>query len=117
MEFTRPYERTRDVLAFLREALTGARVDRSYETFAVEGFRLRLVPKEPPPLLLAALRPRMLRLAGSSADGAITNWLSADDVPRVREAVVADSHLVARILVCPTTDADLVPMLVSSSGV
>jgi probable F420-dependent oxidoreductase len=108
VEFRHPYERTRDMLAFLREALTGARVDREYETFTVTGFRLRLVPQQAPPILLAALRPRMLRLAGSEADGAITNWLSADDVPKVRDAMAADKHLVARIMVCPTTDTDIV---------
>lgn len=106
VEFARPYERTRDVLAFLREALTGARIDREYETFTVTGFRLRLVPEQAPPILLAALRPQMLRLAGSEADGAITNWLSVDDVPKVRDAMAADKHLVARLLVCPSTDTE-----------
>lgn len=102
--FTAPYERTRDTLAFLREALTGGRVQRDYETFSVNGFRLRQVPDQPPPILVAALRPRMLRLAAGDGDGAITNWLSADDVVRVRETMGGDKDLVARIMVCPSTD-------------
>ena len=38
---------------------------------------------EMPPILVAALRPGMLRLAGREGDGAIINWLSADDVRTV----------------------------------
>jgi alkanesulfonate monooxygenase SsuD/methylene tetrahydromethanopterin reductase-like flavin-dependent oxidoreductase (luciferase family) len=48
----------------------------------------------------------MLRLAGREADGAITNWLGAGDVPRVRAELGAGSELAARIFVCPTEDAD-----------
>lgn len=103
-----PYERVRDTLAFLREAFTGGRVDREYETFAVRGFQLKVPVEEPPPVYVAALRPRMLRLAAEQSDGAITNWLSADDVPRVRDVIGADVPLVARILVAATEDVDAV---------
>ena len=54
-----------------------------YETFAVDGFRLGLVPDPPPKLLVAALRPGMLRLAGRESDGAILNWLAPGDVATV----------------------------------
>ena len=51
----------------------------------------------------------MLRLAAAEqSDGAITNWLSADDVPRVRDVIGADVPLVARILVAATEDVDAV---------
>ena len=40
------------------------------------------MPEQQPELYLAALRPGMLRLAGKEADGAILNWLAADDVPK-----------------------------------
>jgi probable F420-dependent oxidoreductase len=81
--FDRPYQRVRDLARFLRAAMGGARVSERYETFAVDGFRLMLVPEPPPRLLIAALRPGMLRLAGREGDGAIINWLSADDVRQV----------------------------------
>lgn len=77
----RPYARCRDTLGFLREALTGQAVTQEYETFEVNRFRLDRVPDPAPPLLLAALRPGMLRLAGREADGVILNWLGAEDVP------------------------------------
>ncbi|MGH9022979.1 MAG: LLM class flavin-dependent oxidoreductase, partial [Acidimicrobiia bacterium] len=83
--FDRPYQRVRDVLRFLRAALAGEKVTCDYETFSVRGFRLaRPLPEEGvPPLLVAALRPGMLRLAGKEGDGAIINWLAADDVRTV----------------------------------
>jgi len=108
--FVKPYERVRDVTRFLRVALTGQKVTESYETFAVNGFRLLHVPEVQPKLLIAALRPGMLRLAGREADGAIINWLAADDVPTVVPYVHQggpDKEIVARIFVCPTDNADL----------
>jgi alkanesulfonate monooxygenase SsuD/methylene tetrahydromethanopterin reductase-like flavin-dependent oxidoreductase (luciferase family) len=67
---------------FLRRALTGERVVFHGETFTVEGFRLSRPAAAPLPIHVAALRPGMLRLAGEVGDGAIINWLSAQDVPR-----------------------------------
>jgi probable F420-dependent oxidoreductase len=109
--FASPYARVRDTVRFLRAALSGAKVSERYETFAVDGFRLSLVPDPPPTLLVAALRPGMLRLAGREGDGAIINWLSADDVRTVAPHVAAGGpgkELVARIFVAPTADADAV---------
>jgi probable F420-dependent oxidoreductase len=104
--FEKPYQRSRDMLRFLREALAGGKVTREYETFSVNGFRLDPAPEVPPALALAALRPGMLKLAAAEADVAITNWLAPTDVPKVRDATGPDCELVARIFVCPTTDAD-----------
>lgn len=106
--FTEPYKRTRDMTRFLRAALTGDKVTETYETFSVKGFRLGIeAPVQPVPILIAALREGMLRLAGREGDGAIINWLSADDVPRIA-GVVNDQgdnkELVARIFVCPNPD-------------
>ncbi|GAA1289548.1 LLM class F420-dependent oxidoreductase [Saccharothrix xinjiangensis] len=106
VEFREPFKRTRDTLRFLKAALSGEKVTEDYETFSVRGFRLERVPAEVPPIMLAALRPGMLRLAGREADGAITNWLGAGDVPKVRAELGDGSELAARIFVCPTEDAD-----------
>jgi probable F420-dependent oxidoreductase len=104
--FVEPYKRVRDTVRFLRQALTGEKVDAEYETFTVRGFRLGRRLEQPPPIYVAALRPGMLRLAGREADGAILNWLSADDVSKVVPEVGAGKAVVARIFVCPTEDAD-----------
>lgn len=109
LPFDRPYARVRDTVRFLRAALAGQRVSERYETFTVDGFRLQLVPSEPPRLLVAALRPGMLRLAGREADGAILNWLAVEDVPTVTRYVHQggpDKEIVARIFVLVDEDAD-----------
>ena len=105
--FDRPYARTRDTLRFLRHALAGERVDEVYETFTVKGFKLSRPVAQVPKILLAALRPGMLRLAGREADGVILNWLSADDVTPCTNEIGTTGSVVARIFVVPTADADL----------
>src|SRR3954447_13899606 len=110
--FDEPYKKTRDVVRFLRQALAGEKIDAEFDTFKVKGFRLGRVPKEQPQILIAALRPGMLRLAGRESDGAIINWLSADDVAKVVPEVesarpdgAGAPEIVARIFVAPTEDA------------
>jgi probable F420-dependent oxidoreductase len=107
--FERPYQRVRDTVRFMRRALTGEKVVEEYETFSINGFRLGLVPKEPVPIMVAALRPGMLRLAGREGDGAIINWLSPDDVAKVVPYVHEGGEgkeVIARIFVLLTEDAD-----------
>jgi probable F420-dependent oxidoreductase len=87
--FERPLARMRDTLRFLRAALAGERIDTAYETFAVRGFALDRPPAAPPPLLVAALRERMLALAGAEADGVCLSLVTPDDVRRVRPAFEA----------------------------
>ncbi|MEU6039586.1 LLM class F420-dependent oxidoreductase [Actinomadura sp. NPDC047616] len=104
--FDEPYKRVRDTLRFLRRALAGEKVTEDYATFSVRGFRLEKAPGTPPPIVLAALRPGMLRLAAREADGAITNWLAPKDVRTVRGVLGDEPELIARLFVCPTADAD-----------
>ncbi len=104
--FVDPYKRVRDTVWFLRSALSGEKVDRDFDTFSVHGFRLARPVAEPPPILVAALRKGMLRLAGREADGAVINWLSADDVKQVAPEVGQGKEIVARIFVCLTEDAE-----------
>ena len=69
----------------LREVLAGGR--------GPGGFRLETPPAAPVPIVLAALRDRMLRLGGELGDGTFVNFLplSATDhvVARVREGEAA----------------------------
>jgi probable F420-dependent oxidoreductase len=107
-EFTEPYQRSRDMLRFLKPALAGEIVDGEFETFTVRRFRLERPPAVPPPILLAALRPGMLRLAAAEADGVILNWLSPADVGTAlaeTKAAGPGFEVAARIFVCPTEDA------------
>lgn len=108
VEFTEPFQRSRDMLRFLRAALAGELVDQQFETFPVRRFRLERPPAVPPQIMLAALRPGMLRLAAAEADGVILNWLSPADVGTALAEVKTDKpdfDVAARIFVCPTDDA------------
>jgi probable F420-dependent oxidoreductase len=106
--FEEPYKKTRDMVRFLKTALTGEKVDAEYDTFKVKGFKLGRTPASVPPILVAALRPGMLKLSGTEGDGAIINWLSADDVKQVAPIVGDGKEIVARIFVAPTEDAETV---------
>ncbi len=112
--FEEPYEKMRDMVRFLRAALEGEKVKEDYDTFSVKGFRLGARPPEPVPILVAALRSGMLRLAGREGDGAIINWLSADDVTTVAPIVHgaapdgAEREIVARIFCAPIDDPETV---------
>ena len=110
LAFENQYRRIRDTLRFLRMAFSGEKVTEEFETFKVKGFRLARVPEQLPPVYLAALRPGMLHLAGREADGAILNWLSAEDVATSvaeveKAAGGAPREIVARIFVIVTEDA------------
>ncbi|WP_406293317.1 LLM class F420-dependent oxidoreductase [Embleya sp. NBC_00888] len=104
----RPYAHVRDMLRFLSRVLAGEMVRERYETLEVDGFGLARVPVVRPKVVVGALRPGMLRLAFSEGDGAITNVLSAADVPRIVAAVgpqPVGKELVVKVFVCPTDDA------------
>ncbi len=111
--FEEPYRQVRDVVRFLRGALAGEKMTGTYGRSTIRSFKLGVRPEVQPPILVAALREGMLRLAGREGDGAIINWLSADDVrtvaPIVHDAAGgAPREVVARIFVAPTTDRDTV---------
>ena len=111
--FVEPYKKVRDVVRFLRAALAGEKISATFDTFEISGFRLGIRPEVTPPILIAALREGMLRLAGREADGAIINWLSPADVRTVAGVVHdaaggAEREIVARIFVCPSENAEVV---------
>jgi probable F420-dependent oxidoreductase len=111
--FERPYHRVRDMVRFLKDAFSGEKVNKEYDTFEIQGFRLGIRPEQPPPIVVAALREGMLKMAGRESDGAITNWLAPSDVVQVAAALRDgaggdDRELVARIFVCPSENAEAV---------
>lgn len=113
--FEDPYRQVRDMVRFLRESMSGQKMTGRYGRSEVKGFRLGLLPAQQPAILIAALREGMLRLAGRDGDGAIINWLSAEDVRTVAPIVQAAGggsvehpakEVVARIFVAPTSGSD-----------
>jgi probable F420-dependent oxidoreductase len=77
--FERPLSRVSDAVDFLRTTLAGGRSDT--------GFKLEQAPSPPPPIILAALRGRMLGLAVEKADGAFSNFLPLSGLERVTAAL------------------------------
>ena len=77
MPFDRPLTKISQTLEFLRAAFSGERTST--------GFKLERAPTEPLPIVLAALRGKMLRLAVEKADGAFTNFLPLAALPKVAE--------------------------------
>ncbi|BAN01837.1 LLM class F420-dependent oxidoreductase [Ilumatobacter coccineus] len=111
--FEEPYKKVRDVVRFLKDALEGEKIKKSYDTFEINGFRLGVRPEQQPKILVAALREGMLRLAGRESDGVIINWLSASDVPMVNKVVQDagggdEKEVVCRIFCCPSENAETV---------
>jgi probable F420-dependent oxidoreductase len=79
MRFEKPLTKVRETVEFLRPVLRGERAPSG-------GFKLERAPEPPVPIVVGALRERMLRLAGEVADGAFLNFLPLASV----ETVVAE---------------------------
>src|SRR3954467_6648981 len=77
MPFEKPLSKMSETVDFLRTALAGERADG--------GFKLERAPEMRVPIILAALRGKMLKLAVEKADGAFTNFLPLAGLPKVTE--------------------------------
>jgi probable F420-dependent oxidoreductase len=77
MPFEKPLTKMSETIDFLRAALSGERADG--------GFKLERAPAGHVPIIVAALRGKMLRLAVEKGDGAFTNFLPLEAVPKVVE--------------------------------
>lgn len=73
--FEKPLSKVRETLDFLDAALAGERTST--------GFKLESPPAQPVPIVLAALRGKMLQLAVERAAGAFTNFLPLGGLPKV----------------------------------
>jgi probable F420-dependent oxidoreductase len=111
MPFDKPLTRIRETVPVLREVLAGGR--------GPGGFKLEAAPSEPVPIVLAALRDKMLRLGGEIGDGTFVNFLplSATEhvVARVREGEAAagrgETEVVCRFFCIPGDGIDMARMM------
>ena len=99
--FERPARHMREYFEVLLPLLAGERVEHAGERYRVS-LQLGSLGASPPPVLLAALGPAMLRLAGEAAGGAAIwlgsrRYLEAFAVPRLREAARAAGRPAPRI--------------------
>ena len=84
--FEQPLERVRETVAIVREALAGRKTSFLGKTVRSRGLRLGTLPPEPVPIYLAALRERMLELAGEVGEGLIVNLFPVSAMPRILAA-------------------------------
>lgn len=86
----RPLAQVREYVELVRACLSGEKVDWDGDFYRVRGFRLGLkLGDRRPKLVVGALNPGMLRLAGEVADGVLLNYLPASHVPWSIEQVRA----------------------------
>lgn len=77
----RPLAHVREYVTLVRACLTGEKVDFDGDFYRVKGFRLGLrLGDKRPKIVVGALNPAMLRLAGEVADGVLLNYLPASHV-------------------------------------
>jgi probable F420-dependent oxidoreductase len=105
----RPVAQTREYVTLVKECLTGESVSFKGDFYECSRFRLgvRLGEKRPK-VIVGALNPAMLRMAGEVADGVLLNYLPASHVPwsveRIREGGNATVYAYVHVGVCERED-------------
>jgi alkanesulfonate monooxygenase SsuD/methylene tetrahydromethanopterin reductase-like flavin-dependent oxidoreductase (luciferase family) len=90
-----PVAYTRDYVRVLRELFAGKSLDYTGKTLSMHGVQLGI--KAPPvPVYVAALGPKMLRMAGEYADGVTPNWCSAKQIEWMRAHVAEGARYAGR---------------------
>lgn len=110
LEFSKPLTRVREAVQRLRPVLS-VPAEKGFG-----GLRLERPVTSPVPIVLAALRAKMLGLAGEVADGAFTNFLPLSGLEQVRAAhrtgeaaagrPEGSTELVCRFFIIPGDPAD-----------
>jgi probable F420-dependent oxidoreductase len=105
----RPLARVREYVTLLRECLSGEPVTFEGDFYQVRKFRLGIrLGERRPKIVVAALNPGMLRLAGELADGVLLNYLPSTHVPwsveQVRAGGDATIYAYVHVGVCDRTD-------------
>lgn len=77
----KPIGYMREYVTLLREILSGESVTFEGDYFNVKRFRLGLrLPERRPKIIMAALNPQMLKLAGEIADGVLLNYIPVSEI-------------------------------------
>ena len=101
----RPVAQTREFVTLVKECLTGESVSFKGDFYECSRFRLgvRMGDKRPK-VIVGALNPAMLRMAGEVADGVLLNYLPASHVPwsveQVRKGGDATIYAYVHVGVC-----------------
>jgi F420-dependent oxidoreductase-like protein len=103
MSFARPFSHMKEYLAVLGPLIRTGSVSHAGEEYRVNA-QVSVAGAKPCPILVAALAPKMLALAGREADGTIT-WMTGPrtvrehTVPRIQEAAAKSGRPAPRVVV------------------
>jgi len=101
--FVKPLSAVRTAVEGLRPVFAGER--------GTGGFKLETAPAHEIPIVIAALRGKMLALAREIGDGAFTNFLPLSGLPQVKEAFGADDkELACRFFCVPMPEEQGLPL-------
>jgi probable F420-dependent oxidoreductase len=82
LAFAPALQQIREAVQIIRMVAAGERVNFEGKFYRVKNFRLGAPPpSKPVRVVLAALGPEMLELAGEIADGVVLNWIPPETVP------------------------------------
>ncbi len=102
LDFSKPVRHMREYLTILDRALTGAPTRFAGEEYKV-AFQIAVPGANKPPVIVAALGPQMLKLAGRLSDGTATwmggpKYLAETAVPAMRAAAATAGRAAPRII-------------------
>ena len=106
-----PLGQVREYVTLVRECLSGEKVDFDGDHYRVKGCRLGIRQGERrPKIVVGALNPKMLALAGEVADGVLLNYLPASHVPwsveQVRKGGDAEIYAYVHAGVCEREEGE-----------
>ncbi|PYN73410.1 MAG: hypothetical protein DMD96_32940 [Candidatus Rokuibacteriota bacterium] len=116
LAFAPALQQIREAIQIVRMVASGERVNFEGKFYRVKNFRLTAPPPaRPVRVVIAALGPEMLELAGEIADGVVLNWIPPETVPvsighleagaRRAGRTLADFEIASFIRTCVTDDA------------
>ena len=115
IKLDKPLTRLKETAVMVRSMLAGERSDFALTTLSSRGYRQERVG-EPPPIYLAALRPKMIEMAAEYGDGVVFNLWPEKALPKMLEHVeigarragkrFEDLEIVNRFLVMVTDDVE-----------
>jgi alkanesulfonate monooxygenase SsuD/methylene tetrahydromethanopterin reductase-like flavin-dependent oxidoreductase (luciferase family) len=99
LAFAPSLQQIHEAVQVIRMVASGERVNFEGKFYRVKNFRLAAPPPSPPVrVVLAALGPEMLELAGEIADGVVLNWIPPETVPVSIEHLEAGAKKTGRTL-------------------
>lgn len=115
IKLTKPLTRVKETAIIVRSMLAGERSDFALKTLSSRGYRQAAL-QEPPPIYLAALRPKMIEMAAEYGDGVVFNLWPRKALPRMMEHLeigakragkrVEEIEIVNRFLCMVTDDVE-----------